>query len=156
MLRSLIFCLSYIITTVSNIYAAKVYQNWGNIMEKCKWNKNCTECYIWINFIALWLNENRRSAFFSVATILYMCSEPTSACTWLVFFWTDSPEWAKTWPMLYINNWKFKRKKKLECPLTYTLKNAKTSLYHVIFIKRKSIFGTSQCIGGCNYLINNF
>ena len=111
MLRSLILCLSYIITTVSNIYAAKLYQNWGNIMEKCKWNKNCTECYIWINFIALWLNENRRSAFFSVATILYMCSEPTSACTWLVFFWTDSPEWAKTWPMLYINNWKFKRKK---------------------------------------------
>ena len=46
-------------------------------------------------------------------------------------------------------------KKKLECPPTYTLKNAKTSLYHVIFIKRKSIFGTSQCIGGCNHLINN-
>ena len=64
MLRSSILCLSYIINTVSNIYAAKLYQNWGNIMEKCKWNKNCTECYIWINFIALWLNENRRSAFF--------------------------------------------------------------------------------------------
>ena len=54
-----------------------------------------------------WKSKKR---FFSVATILYMCSEPTSACTWLVFFCTSSPEWAKTWPMLYINNWKFKRK----------------------------------------------
>ena len=49
---------------VRNLMHQTLYQNWENITEKCKWNKNCRECYIWINFIAFWLNENRRSAFF--------------------------------------------------------------------------------------------
>ena len=155
MLRSSILCLSYIINTVSNIYAAKLYQNWGNIMEKCKWNKNCTECYIWINFIALWLNENRRSAFFQWQQFCTCVpNQHQLALGWYFFGLTllsgRKPDLCCT---SIIEN---SKEKKLECPLTYTLKNAKTSLYHVIFIKRKSIFGTSQCIGGCNHLINIF
>ena len=118
---------------------------------------NCTECYIWINFIALWLNENRRSAFFQWQQFCTCVPNQHQLALGWYFFVLALLSGRK--PDLCCTSINEKSKEKNWNVLRHTRSKMLKLLCITLSLSRGSLFDLEHCnalgfVLRCNHLIN--